>query len=125
MPAPYSLVDLPPQVNTDYSGEASLTQQSFADDADINFIVRRYVESGFIADVNQAIARYDMLNTWVGDPYVDCVDKIVAARENFENLPSDLRARFNNNPQDMIAFLSASENEAEAIALGLLPSGEA
>jgi hypothetical protein len=35
-------------------------------------------------------------------------------------LPADLRARFSNNPEELINFLDNPENKDEAIRLGLL-----
>ena len=42
----------------------------------------------------------------------------------FDNLPSDVRNRFNNNPAQLLDFVADPENKEEAIELGLLPKPE-
>ena len=41
------------------------------------------------------------------------------AQQSFESLPSELRAKFENDPAKLISYLSDDKNNAEAIKLGL------
>ena len=39
----------------------------------------------------------------------------------FDSLDSEVRARFNNNPLELLEFVHNADNETAAIELGLLP----
>lgn len=106
---------------TTCSGD-SRTKQSFKDECDINKIMRRYNSSG-VAPAMRGNGVYGDFST-VGD-YMECVSKLDKARAQFSGLSSELRARFRNDPSEMLAFVADSSNRAEAEKLGLLRVPEA
>lgn len=97
--------------------EEDRTQQQFAEEVDINTIVRRFGLTGELP-----INPHPPLS---GD-FTDVVDFSTAmqavrtAQEGFNAFPAELRARFNHDPQRMLEFLSDSSNLPEAIKLGLI-----
>lgn len=101
--------------------EKSLTQQSQANDADINTIVAR-AKRGQPLPVSRQQALYGDF-TGIGD-YRECVERINDAHDAFMTLGADTRLRFGNDPGALIDFLSKEENREEAIALGLIPKPE-
>lgn len=105
--------------------EVSMTKQSFADDADINNIVARYNETGFLTDPLKPSSRKAMYGDFSAVDYVSAQNSIAQANSMFEQLPSSLRAKFSNNPAELLAFLDDAKNAEEAISLGLLPQKEA
>lgn len=97
----------------------SRTQQHFAEEVDINTIVRRFGLTGELpADVPQVL-QGDFTN--VVD-FQSAMDLIVAARESFMEQPAEVRARFDNDPQKFLSFTSDRANLDEAIRLGLVRS---
>lgn len=97
--------------------EESLTQQSDAKDADINVLMSRYRQTGLLPQQQRAALSGDF--TDVGD-FREAQEKVKAAREAFDAVPSNVRKRFHNNPQELVEFLKDPENREEAIKLGLV-----
>ena len=54
----------------------------------------------------------------LGD-FRDHQQAVIDAQEMFMQLPSQLRARFANDPAELLQWLSRPENKEEAIELGL------
>jgi len=93
------------------------TQQQFADDVNINKIMAKYKKTRQINHLNTRTGVYaDITN--IGS-YEEAMQTIINAESAFIDLPSQVRARFGNNPQQLINFLSDNSNDAEAIKLGL------
>ena len=97
--------------------DASLTQQHFKDECDINNILRQFNITGLLPE-SALSPRYGDF-TGVVD-YHTALNQVIAAEDEFMSLPADLRARFENDPAQLIAFLENAENKNEAIALGLV-----
>lgn len=101
----------------DMSDLPSLTQQQFAEDADINTIVRRF---GLTGQMPETLAMP------VSGDFSDAVDFQTAmgvirrAEEEFMTVPPEIRARFGNDPGRLISFLDDESNRDEALKLGLL-----
>lgn len=100
------------------------TKQSFKEECDINNIVRRSEKTGILPQATrQAIyGEFDDAGT-----YYDAMLVVVRAREQFENLPARVRARFANSPENFLEFVENPANAEELIKLGLAterPKGE-
>jgi len=102
--------------------DATLTQQHFKDECDINNILRQFNITGLLPE-NPLSPRYGDF-TGISD-YQTALNQVIAAEDEFMRLPADLRARFDNDPAQLIQFLENSDNKDEAIKLGLVnPSVE-
>ena len=97
--------------------EPSLTQQHFKDETDINNILRQFNITGLLPE-QPLSPRYGDF-TGIGD-YHSALNAVIAAEDQFMALPANLRARFENDPAQLIAFLSDENNRSEAEKLGLL-----
>lgn len=97
--------------------DISLAQQQFLEESDINTIVDRYGLNGEMP-VSPVLPQYGDF-TEVGD-FQTAMNAVVAAQEQFMTLPAKVRARFSNDPQQLLEFLSSDSNRSEALALGLL-----
>ena len=98
-------------------GEPSKTVQDGRDDADINVIMERYARTGqFKPPVN--MPQYGDF-TAVSD-FQSALNMVMAAESGFLELPAKVRARFHNNPADLLEFLAVDSNREEAIDLGIL-----
>jgi phage internal scaffolding protein len=97
--------------------DASLTQQHFADDCDINQILEKFNVTGQLP-TSPISPRYGDFSG-ITD-YHTAINAVMAAEEEFESLPAQIRARFDNEPAQLIDFLSDEKNRDEAIKLGLV-----
>ncbi len=107
----------------DYSAP-SRTKQSFAPECDVNNIIKRYDKDGIITHLNQAMPQYAELysDNVIGSGSYDfhsAMMFIQQASDAFMGLPADMRARFNNDPGDFLAFVDDPANGQELVDLGL------
>ena len=97
--------------------DASLAQQHFKDECDINNILRQFNVTGLLPESTLSPRYGDF--TGIGD-YHTALNQVIAAEDEFMSLPATLRARFENDPALLIDFLNNPENLNEAITLGLV-----
>lgn len=97
--------------------ETTMTKQSFQAECDINTIMDKYKVTGLVQHVQAVQGSYGDF-TSVQD-YQLTLNQVIAAQEAFDQLPSKIRLRFNNDPAHLMAFLSDQDNQEEAIRLGL------
>lgn len=93
------------------------TRQEFKAEADINVIMKRYAATGVLEYLNKKQPQYADVT---GRDYQTAMDLVANARTAFEELPSALRARFANDPGQLLDFIADPENYDEAAELGLL-----
>lgn len=98
--------------------EEGKTQHQFAEDCDINEIVRRFGLTGEMPQNLRMPVSGDF--TAVTD-FTAAMLAVKEAENEFMRVPADVRARFGNNPAALISFLENVENREEAISLGLIP----
>jgi phage internal scaffolding protein len=97
--------------------EPSLAQQHFKDECDINNILRQFNITGLLPE-QPLSPRYGDF-TGIGD-YHTALNRVIAAQDEFDALPATIRARFGNDPAQLIEFLENSDNRPEAEELGLV-----
>lgn len=97
------------------SGE-SRTKQSFKDECDINVIMRRYQQTGVLDHLAAGGPRYLDVT---GLEYQSAMELVAAARTQFEELPSAVRAHFDNDPAAFLEYME-DPDPAELAELGLL-----
>jgi len=97
--------------------DASLTQQHQKDQADINFIVEQFNVTGILPTAPVSPQYGDF--TGISD-YQSALNAVIDAQDEFMSLPANIRSRFDNDPSNLINFLSNDENRQEAIELGLI-----
>lgn len=123
MPAPF--VRNPYNYDMNKAGDESglnckdktLTQQSFKEECDINTIVERFGLTGEMPQVLHLPAYGDYEGIF---DFQTAMNAIRQAQESFMNLPAKLRARFHNEPQELLEFCADANNKDEAIKLGLV-----
>lgn len=93
------------------------TEQSHKEQCDLNNIMKKYDKTGLITHVSKIEAKFGDMT---GLDFKSMSDKIANARSMFEELPSKIRKRFNNSPEELLTFMDNSENREEAIQLGLI-----
>ena len=97
--------------------EEGRTQQQFAEEVDINTIVRRFGLTGHLPTNPAPPMEGDF--TGIVD-FHTAMNAVRRAQEGFEAFPAELRARFSNDPQRMLEFLADDTNKDEAVKLGLV-----
>jgi phage internal scaffolding protein len=102
--------------------EPSLAQQHFKDECDINNILRQFNITGLLPEAPLSPRYGDF--TGIGD-YHTALNRVIAAQDEFEALPAQIRARFDNDPANLIEFLDDVNNRPEAEKLGLVEKGAA
>lgn len=96
----------------------SMTQQHFKDECDINNILKSY--RGKIPASQEPVFFMDCTVNDLQSAYSIAED--IGLR--FASLDSDVRAKFNNNPLELLEFVHNADNQTAAIELGLLPKPE-
>lgn len=97
--------------------DEGLTQQQFAEEVDINTIVKRFGITGQLPENLRMPVSGDF--TDISD-FQSAMNAVVAAKGEFMRLPGELRQRFNHDPAQLISFLEDDKNKDEAIKLGLV-----
>lgn len=93
----------------------SLTQQQYAEQVDVNTLVRRFGVSGVLPVARDAPKFGDF-------PIMDlhvAMNVVTSTREAFDRLPATVRSRFQNDPRVLWEWMQDPENDAEAVRLGL------
>lgn len=98
--------------------DPSLTQQNFKDEVDINVMLEKFKVTGMMPQAVRLPSYGDF--TGVAD-YRTAIEAVRKADSAFMELPAAIRARFDNDPQKFLGFVSDSKNREEAIKLGLIP----
>ncbi|QXP08168.1 MAG: internal scaffolding protein [Arizlama microvirus] len=97
--------------------DASMTQQSFQEECDINTIVRRFGLTGQLPVGVRAPTFGDF--TGVFD-FQSALGAVRDAEQAFNRMPADVRSRFGNDPNAFVNFCSDDRNREEAERLGLV-----
>ena len=99
----------------------SKTQQQFAEQSDVNWILQHYQEIPQRSLDSVDGPRRPMFGDFSNVPDLRIAHAaLTAAEASFMALPADLRLRFQNNPLELLAFVADSSNRDEAVKLGLI-----
>lgn len=106
--------------------EPTLTNQSMAEDADINTMMARMGITGKVPDPTPELYNYIMsgggtLGDLAADfDYRTALDQVRTANELFMTYPGNIRAHFENDPGKFLAFVADEKNRDQLKAWGLL-----
>ncbi len=112
-----------PELTDEYGNYVarSITQQQFRDECDIRWLLKRYRETG--TPLPAPVGSFEDV-TSVAD-FQTHMNAVARTKEYFDLLPATTRARFANDPMQLVAFLNDDANRAEAVKLGLLEASKA
>lgn len=96
------------------------TKQSMQQECDINFIMEKYKRTGQLPPSNQFPGQYGDFSEVLD--YQGSQNQVIAAQAAFDELSSEIRTRFDNDPAKLLDFCSSADNIDEARELGLLPA---
>ena len=95
-----------------------MTKQEFVAECDINNIIKQYSATGQLKHISARAAQGQYMDLPDDLDFQTSLEIVRQAQEAFATLPSSTRARFENDPQNFLAFLSDPANQDEAIKLG-------
>lgn len=96
----------------------SMTQQQFQAECDINNIMVKYRKTGLLTHVNKVQGNYGDFESV--EDYQTMLGKVMHAEATFMDLPSEIRAKFGNDPAQLIGYLTDEKNYDEAVSYGLI-----
>lgn len=97
---------------------ASRTKQSFLPETEINTIVAKYQATGLVDHINTHGEKYSLMPS-PGD-FTEAMNLVMESKTMFNELPSNLRSRFGNDPAQFLDFVGNEENRDEMISMGLV-----
>lgn len=105
------------KVSVIFPDDSPHTKQEFADECDINVLLSRYQSTGEIPNLNERAPQY--LDA-TGYDFQTHMDFIAGAKTLFQEMPSAIRNRFDNDPAKFLDFTSQEKNRPEMAEMGLL-----
>jgi len=94
-----------------------VVQQQFAEETDINTIVRRFGVTGELP----VSVRHPMVGDFTAvTDFQSALNALRQAEAGFADLPARVRARFDNDPGQLLLFLDDEANRKEAVELGIV-----
>lgn len=121
---PHERVQEKGEIVNPHTGEVivppSMTKQEFVKECDINNILKQYSQTGMLRHVsaNASAGAYQDLPD--GLDFQQALHIVEEGRAAFMSLPSKVRSRFGNQPEQFLAFLADPANRDEAVKLGLV-----
>lgn len=101
----------------EYKKSLSMTQQQFKDECDVNVIISRYQTTGLLPESDKEPVYGDVSDL---PTFQQAQAILIEATDRFNQLPSIVRARFDHNPANFLAFMDDPNNLLEAEKLGLV-----
>lgn len=93
------------------------TKQSFAKEANINFIMSKYAKTGVFPSINSGTPLYS--DNYDAVDLHEAYERVAEAEAQFMALPSEVRRLANNNPVELMAMLHEPEQLEALIEAGL------
>lgn len=97
---------------------ASRTRQEFKDECDINSIMRRYQKTGILTHTASRAPKYVDFGDGVPD-FQTAMNMMLEAEAAFMQLPAVVRKRFENDPQEFVAYAADEANLPQLREWGL------
>lgn len=97
--------------------EESRTKQEMGAACDINNIMRKYEKTGEIDHMSLKPPKYGDFTSTMS--FQEARNNVIAATQAFEKLPHEIRTFFENDPANMVDFMSDDKNIEVGKQLGL------
>lgn len=95
----------------------SMTQQNMKEECDINSIMSKFQKTGAINHANNRAPEYGFATS---NDFRESMEIVTNAQEMFNELPSSIRKRFANSPEEFLDFVQNPQNASEMASLGLI-----
>lgn len=100
----------------DFTNTESMTEQSHLGEVSMQRIMSKYRQTGMITHLNKHAGTYDDLAT--APDYLEAMRIIAEANSTFESIPADIRAEFDNRPDNFLSWIQDENNRDEILELG-------
>jgi len=100
------------------TGSESHVQQSAKSECDINFIMKKYQNTGVLPQLIKKEPQYGDFSDV--STYKESLELVMFSQEQFAALPAQVRKRFQNDPAEFLAWTSDASNLEEMASMGLL-----
>lgn len=100
-----------------FPADSPHTRQEFADECNINVIMSQYMLTGQTPLLNERTPQYLDVT---GENFQTAMDIVANAKSLFNEMPSVIRNRFNNDPAAFLDFVNDPGNMPEMEKLGML-----
>lgn len=120
MPAKYSAFRSHDRVEYDDLDLPSRTKQEFADECDVNKLMKRYERTGLLPQYNLDRQAQYLDLTEIPD-FHTAMQMLVEADHAFMRLPANVRREFDNSASDFVEFAQKPENIGKLREWGLAP----
>lgn len=97
--------------------EKGMTEQNHKASTDINNIIKQYDKTGVLTHVNESKAHYG--DYTLVNEYQENLNLVIKAQNSFNELPSEVRKVFGNDPGAFIEFVTNPDNHPELVEMGL------
>lgn len=97
----------------------TMTKQAMKDECDIHQILKQFTRTGVLTHVRESVGEFFDVPPHAAD-YHEALTIVAEAQSMFMELPSRVRARFDNDPGEFVAFCEDPANRDEMIELGLI-----
>jgi len=104
-----------------FSTRPSRTKQGPRKESDINAIVARGRSVGYLPPAHRQVFYGDISAV---PTYEEAFNRVQAAQEAFRRLPSGLREKLGNNPQNLVPYIRDEKNRGDCEKYGLLKPRE-
>ncbi len=98
------------------SEKPSLTDESFKQECDIDFIISNYVQRGIEPPVHSV----DYGKQYTSEDFLKSMDMVSEVKSAFETLPAIEKERFNNSVTNYLDFISDPKNLRESYEKGYI-----
>lgn len=98
----------------------SMTRQEFAEECDINGIMKRYERTGMIPGNPNFVPQYLDLTVTPAN-LMDCMNQMIDADQAFMSLPATVRKEFDNDSMRFVEYASNPDNLGRMREWGLAP----
>lgn len=98
-----------------------ITEQAHKHECDMNYILRNYQKTGLIRHAKKYEGTYDDVSV---QDFQEAMFLVNQAQQSFMDLPSNVRARFENNPAKFLEFTQNPANRDEMAAMGILKGND-
>lgn len=95
----------------------SLTVQSDKARCDVNNIMAKFRKTGLIDHIREHEGRYEDVSS--AFDFQEAMNIVATAQQSFDQLPSEIRKRFDNNPAEFLDFVAKPDSGLELVKMGL------
>lgn len=104
------------RVTVDFDPAEGMTKQEHKKECDINQIMKKYQKTGLVTHLAKHGGVYGFAPTYT---YQEAMNELNRARDQFMDLPSSVRTRFENDPGKFLEFATNPQNIEELRKMGL------